>query len=127
MASILRVDTLTDASSNNSTAMSTINQGTAKAYVNINGTGTIAIRLSSNSASIVDNGVGNYTVNFTNDMSNAEYGANVTGATGDTASVAIGGRYTTSTASACNFSNAVGGSGAVDVSYTHVSINGDLA
>ena len=33
MASILRVDTLTDASSNNSTAMSTINQGTAKAWV----------------------------------------------------------------------------------------------
>ena len=42
MASILRVNTLTDASSNNSTAMSTINQGTAKAWVQLNGTGTIA-------------------------------------------------------------------------------------
>ncbi len=38
MASILRVNTLTDASSNNSTAMSTINQGTAKSLLNFNGT-----------------------------------------------------------------------------------------
>ena len=33
MASILRVNTLTDASSNNSTAMSTVFNGTAKAYL----------------------------------------------------------------------------------------------
>jgi hypothetical protein len=101
--------------------------GSAKAWVNINGTGTIAIRSSSNAASISDNGTGNYTVTFTNAMNDAEYGANVTGATGDTNSVAIGGRYTTSTASACNFSNAVAGVGGTDVSYTHVCINGDLA
>ena len=101
--------------------------GSAKAWVNINGTGTIAIRSSSNAASITDNGTGNYTVTFTSAMNNAEYGANVTGATGDTSSVAIGGRYTTSTASACNFSNAIGGIGGVDVAYTHVCINGDLA
>ena len=48
MASILRVNTLTDASSNNSTAMSTINQGTVKAWVQFNGTGTIAARDSFN-------------------------------------------------------------------------------
>ena len=43
MASILRVNTLTDASSNNSTAMSTINQGTAKAWINFDGTSTGAV------------------------------------------------------------------------------------
>ena len=96
MASELRVNTLKDASGNNSVATSTVAQGSAKAFVNINGTGTIAIRSSSNAASITDNGTGNYTVTFTNAMNNAEYGANVTGATGDTLSVAIGGRYTTS-------------------------------
>ena len=127
MASELRVNTLKDASGNNSVATSVVAEGSAKAFVNINGTGTIAIRSSSNAASITDNGTGNYTVTFTNAMNNAEYGANVTGATGDTASVAIGGRYTTSTASACNFSNAVAGVGGTDVSYTHVCINGDLA
>jgi len=127
MASELRVNTLKDAAGSNEVATSTVAQGSAKAYVNINGLGTIAIRSSSNAASITDNGTGNYTVTFTSAMNNAEYGANVTGATGDTASVAIGGRYTTSTASACNFSNAVAGVGGTDVSYTHVCINGDLA
>jgi hypothetical protein len=73
MASILRVDTLTDASSNNSTAMSTINQGTAKAWVNFNGTGTIAIRDSFNTASLTDGGTGNYDVNWTNNFGNTNY------------------------------------------------------
>ena len=127
MASELRVNTLKDAAGNNSIGLSYVAEGIAKAYVNINGTGTIAIRSSSNAASITDNGTGNYTVTFTSAMNNAEYGANVTGATGDTSSVAIGGRYTTSTASACNFSNAISGIGSVDVVYTHVCINGDLA
>ena len=73
MASILRVNTLTDASSNNSTAMSTINQGTAKAWVNFNGQGTIAARDSFNFASLTDNGTGDYTVNFSNNMNNVNY------------------------------------------------------
>jgi hypothetical protein len=41
---------------------------TAKAWVNFNGTGTVAIRASGNVSSITDNGTGNYTVNFTNPM-----------------------------------------------------------
>lgn len=73
MASILRVNTLTDASSNNSTAMSTINQGTAKAWVNFNGSGTIAIRDSYNVGSLTDGGTGNYDINFTNNFSNTNY------------------------------------------------------
>ena len=44
MASILRVNTLTDASSNNSVPMATVAEGTAKFWVNFNGTGTIAAR-----------------------------------------------------------------------------------
>ena len=38
---------------------------TAKAWVNFNGTGTVAINASGNVSSITDNGTGNYTVNFT--------------------------------------------------------------
>ena len=75
MASILRVNTLTDASSGNSTAMSTINQGTAKAWINFNGTGTIATRDSFNVSGITDNGTGDYTVTIDNDFSNANYSA----------------------------------------------------
>jgi hypothetical protein len=44
-----------------------------RAWVNFNGQGTVAIRASFNVSSITDNGTGNYTVNFTNAMPDANY------------------------------------------------------
>tara|TARA_R110000868_G_scaffold14583_2_gene67659 strand:- start:1035 stop:1403 length:369 start_codon:yes stop_codon:yes gene_type:complete len=44
-----------------------------RAWVNFNGTGTVAIRASFNVSSITDNGTGDYTVNFTNALSDANY------------------------------------------------------
>lgn len=44
-----------------------------RAWVNFNGTGTVAIRSSGNVTSITDNGTGDYTVNFTNAMPDANY------------------------------------------------------
>lgn len=49
-----------------------------RAWVNFNGTGTVAIRASGNVTSITDNGVGDYTVNFTTAMEDANYGVYVT-------------------------------------------------
>jgi collagen type VII alpha len=49
-------------------AWSAISGGGASAWVNFNGTGTVAIRASFNVSSITDVGVGNYTVNLTNPM-----------------------------------------------------------
>ena len=46
-----------------------------RAWVNFNGTGTVAIRASGNVSSITDNGTGDYTVNFTTAMSDANYAA----------------------------------------------------
>ena len=46
-----------------------------RAWVNFNGTGTVAIRASGNVSSITDNGTGNYSVNFTNAMPDANYSA----------------------------------------------------
>ena len=46
-----------------------------RAWVNFNGTGTVAIRASGNVSSITDNGTGQYTVNFTNSMPDANYSA----------------------------------------------------
>jgi hypothetical protein len=46
-----------------------------KAWVNFNGTGTVAIRASYNVSSITDNGTGDYTINFTTALSDATYGA----------------------------------------------------
>ena len=61
--------------------MATVASGTAKAWVNFNGTGTVAIRAAFNVTSITDNGTGNYTVNFTTAMPDANY--SVTGITGN--------------------------------------------
>ena len=68
--STLRVDTIQNASGTDSP----INvPGTAKAWVNFNGTGTVAIRASYNVSSITDNGTGDYTVNFTTALADANY------------------------------------------------------
>lgn len=44
-----------------------------KAWVNFNGTGTVAIRASKNVSSITDNGAADYTVNFGTAMADANY------------------------------------------------------
>lgn len=49
-----------------------------RAWVNWNGTGTVAIRSSGNVSSITDNGVGDYTINFTNAMPDANYSITAT-------------------------------------------------
>jgi hypothetical protein len=53
----------------------------ARAWVNFNGTGTVAIRGSVNVSSITDNGTGDYTVTFTTAMANANYSAQCTAGT----------------------------------------------
>ena len=47
--------------------------GSAKAWVNFNGQGTVAIRDSLNVASITDQGTGLYDVNYSNNMSSSNY------------------------------------------------------
>ena len=76
MASILRVDTLTDASSNNSTAMSTINQGTAKAWVD--GTDAAALNDSFNVGSGTDHGTGDYSYAMSTAFATINYSQNCT-------------------------------------------------
>jgi len=50
-----------------------LSQFTAKAWINFNGTGTVAIRDSHNISSITDNGTGDYTVHIDVDMANTNY------------------------------------------------------
>lgn len=45
----------------------------ARAWVNFNGTGTVAIRADGNVSSITDNGTGFYTTNFSSSLSDANY------------------------------------------------------
>ena len=74
MASILRVNTLTDASSNNSVATSVLFNGSAKAWNNVT-QGTSAIQDSYNISSISDDSTGTYTQNYTSNMSNDLFSA----------------------------------------------------
>ena len=72
-----------------STASGSAPSYSARAWVNFNGAGTVAIRASGNVSSITDNGTGDYTVNFTTAMSDANYSVsgvcnlNTTGNFGD--------------------------------------------
>ena len=68
------VTTNAGGSVNPSTNVDGINYS-CRAWVNFNGTGTVAIRASGNVTSITDNGTGDYTVNFTTAMSDANYSA----------------------------------------------------
>ena len=128
MASILRVNTLTDASSNNSTAMSTINQGTAKAWVNFNGQGTIAARDSFNVASLTDNGDGDYTITFSNNMGNANYIINGTGEQlSSNDSVVVNKDYSTAYTTSAARIAVTQGSTRTNPVYANFSNHGDLA
>ena len=51
----------------------TVVNGSAKAWVNFNGAGTVAIRDSFNVASLTDNGTGDYTINYSTAMGNVNY------------------------------------------------------
>ena len=50
-----------------------------RAWVNFNGTGTVAIRASGNVSSITDNGTGDYTINFTTALVDTNYAVNISG------------------------------------------------
>ena len=54
-------------------ATQSLQQGLAKCWVMFQGAGTVAINDSHNTASISDVGTGQYTVNFSNNMSSATY------------------------------------------------------
>jgi hypothetical protein len=70
-----------------------------RAWVNFNGTGTVAIRGSGNVSSITDNGTGDYTVNFTTAMPDANYAAVIASAIGGGAGGFVGTGDTVSTGS----------------------------
>ena len=74
--STLRVNAIVDASGGNTATINTfMPPAPVRAWVNFNGTGTVAIRASLNVSSITDGGTGIYTVNFTTALVDANYSA----------------------------------------------------
>lgn len=100
-----------------------------RAWVNFNGTGTVAIRASGNVTSITDNGTGDYTVNMTNAMPDANYSYQVSvGYPGEPLRISLnttGGAATevAPTTSAFRFyTNNAANSAQVDPKYVNVAV-----
>ena len=99
-----------------------------RAWVNFNGTGTVAIRASGNVSSITDNGTGDYTVNFTTAMPDANYALqgtcllnNNTDGRGFVSSPTIVGGFAPATGSA-RIASVAAGVGNQDFAFINVSI-----
>ena len=86
MASELRVNTLKDASGNNSVGMEYVAEGTAKSWMNLNGS-SFGLRDSFNVASATDVSTGKYTANFTSSMNTANYAVLTNGSRANDATV----------------------------------------
>jgi len=133
MASELRVNTLKDASGNNSIATSFVARGPLKAWVNFNGTGTIAARDSLNLSSLADNGTGEYTITYSSAWSAVDYAFTGCSGKSSASSRTTGGitfddfSSTPSTTSHRICSRKKDDASNVDCANEHCHISGDLA
>ena len=108
-----------------STASGSAPSYSARAWVNFNGTGTVAIRDSGNVSSITDNGTGDYTVNFTTAMSDANYSAVIGWRVFSSVNIRAGGFNNYTISSVDVYGGYKGGSNAFtaeDPTYASVSI-----
>ncbi|MBM5801691.1 MAG: hypothetical protein FJ077_12845 [Cyanobacteria bacterium K_DeepCast_35m_m2_023] len=96
---------------------------TCRAWVNFNGTGAVAIRASYNVSSITDNGTGDYTVNFTTALADANYGFIGTGRGNSAVSLVMGNHdNVTQTSSALRIYNLNASFAPADPTVTNVAI-----
>lgn len=106
-----------------STASGSAPSYSARAWVNFNGTGTVAISASGNVSSITDNGVGIFTVNFTTAMSDVNYAVSTGAAdTGNGTGVFQADQSFIATTSVRIKSGVFGGFSAEDKPYTYCII-----
>lgn len=115
----IRVTTVSDTAGTGPVTLT--KQHASKAWVNFNGTGTIAIRTSFNVTSLTDSSTGDYLVNLTNAFSDESgfvaMGGNcgrAGNATGNTSSIRV-------------YCSAVSNDAVQDTSIVTMQANGDLA
>ena len=92
-----------------------------RAWVNFNGTGTVAIRGSGNVSSITDNGTGDYTVNFTTAMVDANFSVGQTSQPNTSDNLSIN-NLSSISASQCRVVYMIPNVGARDVLHACVQI-----
>ena len=127
MTSVLNVDTI--AAKNGTSPVALTKQTVAKAWNNMNGTGTAAIRDSFNIASITDVGTAEYKHNLSNNMSTAD-SYSMTGFARCSANAGFfGGIDNTVFTSGVIYHGTygAGATSATDALYVTISVHGDLA
>jgi uncharacterized protein (AIM24 family) len=97
----------------------------ALAWVNFNGTGTVAIRSSYNVSSITDNGTGDYTINFTNAMTDVNYVISGVASTPGSSSGFVFPYTTWGTTSAARIAAVSTAFGLTDFTYVNLAIHGN--
>ena len=123
--STLNVSNITDGTTTLATGY--VVNGSAKAWVNFNGTGTIAARDSFNVASLTDNGTGDYAVNFSNNTSNANYAVSVSSSSGGASNTDTFVNPYTWAVSSVSIGTNNNAAALTDRSYVNFAIHGDLA
>ena len=129
MAGKIIADTL-EHSTAGSLDTSYVVNGSAKAWVNFNGTGTVAIRDSFNVSSLTDVTTANYSVNYASAMNTANYSVGGTlkyTGSGTGLSLTLTGSTPLTTTQADVFANADNSVGAADNDMMLVNVHGDLA
>ena len=141
MASILKVDALTGVTTAGSISVTgegnstttNLQQGLSKAWVNFDGTGTVATRDSFNITSLSDNGTADYTISYASSLGNDDYSiSGISANMGSTMSqiwIASSADVAAGSFRMRTFyvSNTGGGGGAADQTFVSVQIQGDLA
>ena len=100
--------------------------GVAAAWVNFNASSTLAIRGNGNVGSVTDNGTGDYTLNFTSAMADANYSVVNGGILNRGVSSSRLEATNTRTTTQCQVYSDNGGT-LTDFPYLEFSVNGDLA
>ena len=110
------------------TATTNLQQGLAKSWANLNGTGTIALRDSFNVSSVADDGTGDYDFTYTNNFENVNYSIESHNCFTSTGAWAV--FNSAEEVPATNFHNykiVNRNGGAQDEAYNFYSTHGDLA
>ena len=126
MASELRVTTIANNAGTESVDTTYVINGSAKAWVNFNGTGTVAIRDSVNVASLTDGGTGTYSYTVSNSCANTNFSCQ-----GTSHAVGLAWMFSPQTfadsTSVARFYVVTSSGGSGDASQCDGTINGDLA
>jgi len=115
------------------TVTTNLQQGLAKHWMRLDGSGTVSLLDSFNASGLTDGGSGKYTPAFTNNMSNANYSVQLTASVDHDVDYFFAffgdesGQYPPPTTSAYTTNNGGSGGGAADTDGVCGTVNGDLA